>query len=145
MRTMITGIILLFMFAMACGISVAVHSAEGLVENDYFARGDAWFRTKAEERRLGLEISAPATMTLGSNDVRCTISEHDRPLSNANVTLCFGSMPTGDRDFSRAMKETSPGVYQATVQLPSPGKWLVRLELDAKPLHTTRSWFYDVK
>lgn len=145
MKPFIVGLYALFLFAMACGITVAYRNSEGLVENDYFEKGNAWFRTKDVEKRLGFEVAAPERLQAGSNTVRFTLTEHGKPLRNADARLFFGSVSTKEHDVSTRLIETSPGVYETTAHFPAKGKWLVRLDLGDKQIKTSRSWFYDVE
>jgi hypothetical protein len=145
MKPFIAGIFALFLFAMASGMYVAFRDAEGLVETNYFERGNGWFRAKSEERRLGLVIGNPKSLVSGSNELKFTLTEHGKPLSKAQVKLFFGSVSSRALDFSCPTRETEPGVYEARAVVPSRGKWLVRMDLISDPLKTSRSWFYDVR
>ncbi len=145
MKPVIAGIFSLFIFAMSCGIYVAYRDAEGLVETNYFERGNGWFLAKTEEHRLGLEIGSPKSLASGNNELKFTLTEHGRPLRKAEVKIFFGSVSSNSHDFSCPTRETEPGVYETRAVVPSRGKWLVRMDLDSAHLKTSRSWFYDVR
>ena len=145
MKPFIAGIFALFLFAMASGIYVAYRDPDGLVETNYFERGNGWFHAKTEERQLGLEIGNPKSLASGKNELKFTLTEHGRPLRKADVKIFFGSVSSNSLDFSCPTLETEPGVYEARAVVPSRGKWLVRMDLTAAPLKTSRSWFYDVR
>jgi hypothetical protein len=145
MKPFIAALYALFIFAMASGIFVAYRNAEGLMESDYYQKGNGWFKAKTEERRLGLEVVKPESISTGSNEVQFTLSEHGKPLRKADVRLFIGNVSTKEHDFACRMQETAPGVYQTRAVVPTKGKWLLRMDLAAAQLNTSRSWFYEVK
>jgi hypothetical protein len=145
MKPFIAGIYALFLFAMASGVYIAYRYAEGLVDNDYYRKGNGWFQAKTAEKMLGLEVGCPASMSLGSNELKFRLTEHGKPLRMADVRLFVGNVSDRSHDFSCPMRETSPGVYQAMAVVPFRGKWLVRMDLAAAQLKTTRSWFFDIR
>jgi nitrogen fixation protein FixH len=145
MKPFIAGLFAIFLFAMGCGIFFAYRNAEGLVETNYYERSSSWFQTKAEERRLGLEVEKPASLAAGKNEVKFVLSEHGQPIRNADVKLFIGNVSTNAYDFSSPMRETAPGVYEASAVIPSRGKWLLRMDLAATKLKTSRSWFFEVR
>ncbi len=145
MKPFIASIFALFLFAMGCGIYVAYHNAEGLVETNYYERGNGWFRTKEQEERLGFSVRKPDSLSAGRNAVRFVLTEHGQPLQQATVKLFVGNVSTPVHDATATMRETSPGVYEADALIPSKGKWLLRMDLAATELKTSRSWFFDVR
>ncbi|NTU67515.1 MAG: FixH family protein [Chlorobiaceae bacterium] len=145
MKPFIAAIFALFLIAMGCGIFFAYRNAEGLVEANYYERGSSWFQAKAEERRMGLEVAGPALLATGKNEVKFVLTEHGRPLRDAGVKLFVGNVSSKAQDFSSPMRETAPGIYEASAVVPAKGKWLMRMNLDAGKLKTSRSWFFDVR
>ena len=145
MKPFIIALYALFLFAMISGLTVAFRNAEGLVEPDYYLKQNGWFSAKAEERRIGLEVRKPASLRQGENDVTFVLTKQGKPLSHADVKLFVGNVSDKKHDFTIAMRETKPGAYEARISVPSPGKWLVRLDLSADKLKTSRSWFYDIR
>ncbi|NTV02100.1 MAG: FixH family protein [Chlorobiaceae bacterium] len=145
MRTFIAGMFALFLLAMGCGIFFAYRNAEGLVETNYYERGNNWFQAKKEERRIGLEVVKPDSLALGDNRVRLVLRGHGRPLRQADVRLFIGNVSSSAHDLTLPMRETGPGVYEANAVVPSKGKWLLRMDLAAGKLKTSRSWFFDVR
>jgi hypothetical protein len=143
-KPFIIALYALFLFAMISGLTVAFRNAEGLVEPDYYLKQNGWFSAKAEERRIGLEVQKPASLRQGENDVTFVLSEQGKPLQNATVRLFIGKVQHSGQDVACAMSETAPGVYRARIAVPSTGKWLVRIDLSANNLNTSKSWFYDV-
>jgi hypothetical protein len=144
-KIMIGGLYLLFFFAMIFGIAIAFRQNEGLVETNYYEKGNGWFQARATEQRLGFEVIAPASLSLGENDICIRLSLHGKPVEGAEMKLFLGNISTTDRDFSCSMRETAPGVYQAKTLIPFKGKWLVRMDLASSQLKTSRSWFYDIR
>ncbi len=144
-KFLIGGLYLMFFFAMVSGIAVAIRQSEGLVETNYYEKGNGWFLTKAAEQKLGLEIKPPDSLSPGNNDVSIKLTSHGKPLEGAEVKLFVGNVSTSDHDFSAGMRETAPGVYETRTVIPYRGKWLVRMELASKQLKTSRSWFYDIR
>lgn len=144
MKPFIIAIYALFLVAMITGLVAAFRNSEGLVETDYYRKQDSWFQEKTEERRLGLEVEKPASIREGENELTFVLTEHGKPLTHAGVHLFVGNVSTSEHDLATAMRETSPGTYQARVTVPSKGKWLLRLDISTGNLNTSRSWFYDV-
>lgn len=145
MKTLIGVMFALFLFAMGCGIFFAFRNAEGLVETNYYERSSSWFQAKAEERQLELAVQKPATLSTGNNEITFVLTEHGNPLRDADVRLFVGNVSTKVHDFACPMRQTAPGVYEAGAVIPSKGKWLVRMDLAAGKLKTSRSWFFDVR
>jgi hypothetical protein len=133
-----------FLVAMITGLTMAFRNAEGLVEPDYYRKQNSWFQEKTAERQLGLEVKRPESIRLGDNEVTFVLTEHGKPLRNARVRVFIGNVASSDHDLTLAMRENAPGTYVATASIPAKGKWLVRLDLSAPKLDTSRSWFYDV-
>ena len=145
MKPFIAGIFALFLFAMGCGIYVAYHNAEGLVETNYYERGNSWFQVKKEEQRLQFSVRKPDSLSTGRNAIRFVLTEHGKPLRQAEVKMFVGNVSTPVHDVTATMHETAPGVYEADAVIPSKGKWLLRMDLFATELKTSRSWFFDVR
>jgi len=143
-KPFIIALYVLFLFAMASGLTVAFRSNEGLVESDYYRKQNDWFQAKTEERRIGLEIEKPASILPGKNELTFVLTEQGKPLTQARVHLFIGNVSTSKLDVTRAMRETAPGIYKTTLDVPAGGKWLVRLDLSTDKLTTSKSWFYDV-
>lgn len=144
-KILIGGLYLLFFFAMISGIAIAFRQNEGLVDTNYYEKGNAWFESKAAEAKLGLEVKSPAPLSVGNNDVTIRISSQGKPFEGADVKLFVGNISNSDRDFSSSMHETAPGIYQTRAVIPYGGKWLVRVDLASNQIRTGRSWFYDVR
>jgi len=143
-KPFIIAIYALFLFAMISGLVAAFRNADGLVEPDYYLRQSSWFREKTEERRIGLEVRRPASIRTGENELTFVLTEHGNPLTKAAVKLFIGKVQSSGQDVTHAMRETAPGIYKATVDVPARGKWLVRIDLSSNNLTTSKSWFYDV-
>ncbi|NTU58065.1 MAG: FixH family protein [Chlorobiaceae bacterium] len=145
MKMFIGGLYCLFFFAMVSGIAIAFRQSEGLVETNYYEKGNGWFKAKATEQQLGLEITAPESLAAGVNEVSIRITSHGKPYDGADAKLFVGNVSSGDQDVSYVMRETAPGVYHARAVIPFKGKWLVRMDLAGNTLKTSRSWFYDIR
>lgn len=144
MKPFIIALCAVFLVAMITGVTVAFRNAEGLVEPDYYLKQNDWFRQKGEERQLGLEVKRPESIRRGDNELTFVLTEQGTPLSHADVKVFVGNVSNKEHDLTIAMRETAPGAYRAQLNVPSKGKWLVRLDLTAPKLKTSRSWFYDV-
>ncbi|WP_076790959.1 FixH family protein [Chlorobium sp. KB01] len=136
----------LFFFAMGCGIYVAFRDAEGLVDNNYYENSKGYFEAKAAEERLGIAISPPATLKRGENEIRIAITSKGKPLEQANLTLFIGNLSSSGYDSTITMREHSPGVYQATAEIPFKGVWFTRIDLkQQQQLIATKKWFSEIK
>ena len=145
MKIFIGGLYALFLTAMIIGVSIAFRQNEGLVETNYYEKGNGWFQAKTAETKLDLKVKSPEPLSVGNNQVSIRLSLHGDPLEKADVKLFVGNVSNSDRDFSSSMLETAPGIYQTQAFIPYAGKWLVRMDLASNQLKTGRSWFYDVR
>lgn len=144
MKLFLAGLYSLFFIAMGSGIYFAYNKAEGVVENNYYEKGNQWFRSKGEERLAELDVSRPGALGVGRNNIRIALSTHGRPLGQADVRLFVGNVSTSRHDLTSRMHEAAPGIYETEAMIPAKGKWLVRMELASTHLTTSRSWFIDV-
>ena len=135
----------LFFFAMGCGIYVAYRDAEGLVDKNYYEKGNRYFTAKAVEEKLGIAISKPGTLKKGSNEIRINVSSHGKPLEHAALSLFVGNLSSTSYDSTLTMQEQAPGIYQATATIPFKGIWFVRIDLQQQQLAATRKWFFHVQ
>ncbi|NTW51155.1 MAG: hypothetical protein HGB22_01000 [Chlorobiaceae bacterium] len=145
MKFLIGGLYLLFFFAMVSGIAVAIRQSEGLVETNYYEKGNGWFQAKSLERQIELEVTPPQTISQGNNDISIRLTSHGKPLEGAKVKLFIGNVSSSSQDFSSRMSEPAPGVYETRALIPYKGKWMVRMDLAGNQIKTSRSWFYDVR
>jgi nitrogen fixation protein FixH len=135
----------LFFLAMGCGIYVAYRDAEGLVDKNYYEKGNRYFTAKAVEEKLGIAISKPGTLKKGSNEIRISVTSHGKPLKNAALSLFVGNLSSTSYDSTLTMQEQAPGIYQATATIPFKGIWFVRIDLQQQQLAATRKWFFDIR
>jgi len=136
----------LFFFAMGCGIYVAFRDAEGLVDNNYYENSTRYFQTKALEERLGIGVSTPDSLKRGYNIIRIKATTHGKPLQNGALTLFVGNLSTTRYDSSTAMRQLSPGLYQATATIPFKGVWFAKIDLrQQQQLITSKKWFFNVQ
>ncbi len=134
----------MFIVAMATGIYLAYSNEEGLVENNYYEKGKAYFRMKSEERQLDLAVNPPEELKKGVNEIFIHVTSHGKPFSDAHLTLFVGNVSTTSFDRSMDMREHTPGYYHTETTIPSGGKWLMRVDLEKDNLSTNRKWFFDV-
>ena len=137
----------LFFFAMGCGIYVAFRDAEGLVDNNYYENSTRYFQAKANEEKLGIEVSKPDSLKRGHNVIRIKATTHGKPLQNgAALTLFVGNLSSTGYDSTLTMHQISPGLYQATPTIPFKGVWLAKVDLrQQQQLITTKKWFFNVQ
>ena len=136
----------LFFFAMGCGIYVAFRDAEGLVDNNYYENSTRYFQAKANEERLGIEVSKPDSLKKGYNVIRIKATTHGKPLENATLSLFTGNLSTTGYDSTITMRQLSPGIYQATATIPFKGVWLAKVDLrQQQQLITSKKWFFNVR
>ena len=145
MKLSLTLLYLLFLFAMGSGIYAAFRNSEGLVENNYYEKGERFFQSRATEEQLGIAISRPDPLRQGNNQVELKVTSHGKPLEGALLQLFVGNLSSTAYDATRKMQEISPGLYRATTTIPFKGVWLVRLELKGEQqLNTSRKLFFTI-
>lgn len=136
----------IFFFAMGCGIYVAYRNPEGLVDNNYYENGTRYFQTKANEEKLGIEISRPDTLTEGANIIRVKATSHGKPLEKGTLSLFIGNLSTTGYDSTIIMRQLSPSIFQASATIPFKGVWFARVDLKLQQqLITSKKWFFNVR
>ena len=145
MKIFLCGLYSVFLFAMGMGVYVAHRDAEGLVEENYYEKASGYFTTKAVEDSLGLEIVLRDSLKKGENSVEIAVYAKGEPLHGAEVSFFTGNVSEGGFDATYAMREDQPGVYGAEVSVPFPGTWLMRVDLSAPTIETSRRWFTEIK
>jgi hypothetical protein len=144
MKALIYGIYIVFALLMGFTIYRANSVFDGLVDDHYYQRGKEFFKKTREEESLGLRFSKPEELKRGKNYFTVSITAGDAPLSGGTVSLFTGKVSTTRFDSRYLLNEISPGVYGTEINLPSPGKWLIRIELRSSDIKTERIWFINV-
>jgi nitrogen fixation protein FixH len=135
-----------FFTAMACGLFVAFTSADGLVDNNYYDNSTHYFQSKALEEKLGIAISRPDTLKLGSNIFQIKATSHGKPLETGDLSLFIGNLSNTRYDSTMTMQQTSPGIYTTTASIPFKGVWFARIDLKQQQQHiTSKKWFFNVQ
>jgi len=135
-----------FFTAMACGLFVAFTSADGLVDNNYYDNSTHYFQTKALEEKLGIALSQPDSLKLGSNAIQIRATSHGQPLEEGALSLFIGNLSNTRYDSTMTMRQTSPGIYQTTATIPFKGVWFTRIDLkQQQQLVTSKKWFFNVR
>jgi hypothetical protein len=144
MKIFLAALYALFFFAMATGITIAYRNAEGLVDADYYDKGNGWFHARERDKLLGLETGRPGRLKSGSNEISIPITTHGRPLEHADVQLFVGNLSRKGYDTTLPMREIEPGIYRTSTVIPFNGIWLLRLDLVNDQFKTSRRWFVEV-
>ena len=135
-----------FFTAMACGLFVAYKYADGLVESNYYDNSTHYFQTKALEEKLGIALSQPDSLKLGSNAIQIRATSHGQPLETGDLSLFIGNLSTTRFDSTITMRQLAPGIYQTTATIPFKGIWFARIDLkQQQQLITTKKWFFNVQ
>ncbi len=146
MKLTISIIYACFFTAMACGLFVAYKYADGLVESNYYENSTRYFQTKALEEKLGIAISRPDTLKLGSNTIQIKATSHGKPLETGNPSLFIGNFSNTRYDSTMTMQQTSPGIYTTTASIPFKGVWFARIDLkQQQQLITSKKWFFNIQ
>jgi hypothetical protein len=144
MKPLFLGLYGLFLCAMGMGFYFAYQKAEGLVDSGYYEKASGYFTAKAAEDSLGLVITPPAALKRGENRVSVSLKSSGRPLEKATTRLFIGNVSRTGFDSRYLMRESAPGIYTTTAELPCKGTWLVRLELETPTLKTSKRWFMAI-
>ncbi len=135
-----------FFTAMACGLFVAYKYADGLVESNYYDNSTHYFQTKALEEKLGIALSQPDSLKLGSNAIQIRATSHGQPLETGDLSLFIGNLSNTRYDSTMTMRQLAPGIYQTTATIPFKGVWFARIDLkQQQQLITTKKWFFNVR
>ena len=135
-----------FFTAMACGLFVAFTSADGLVDNNYYDNSTHYFQSKALEEKLGIAISRPDSLILGSNTIQIKATSHGKPIETGDLSLFIGNLSNTRYDSTMTMQQTSPGIYTTTASIPFKGVWFARIDLKQQQQHiTSKKWFFNVQ
>jgi len=135
-----------FFTAMACGLFVAFTSADGLVDSNYYENSTRYFQSKALEKKLGIAITRPDTLKLGSNTFQIKATSHGKPLETGDLSLFMGNLSNTRYDSTMTMRQLAPGIYQTTATIPFKGVWFARIDLkQQQQLVTSKKWFFNVQ
>lgn len=115
-------------------ISLAVVTNPGLVSTDYYEQGQAYeanLNSRQQARNaLGwtLHLDYPDAISMQRPEfVRLTIVDRvGQPVENARVTVNAYRPSDAGADFSQAMREIGPGLYQARLAFALKGVWDLR-------------------
>ena len=140
MRRVVAGIFAGFAVLLTGTVYLAQRSHEGLVERNYFESAVNEFAEREEEARAGFTVKFPDRYRAGESRFAASLSTSAGPLRGARVTLSAmrPSGPGEDREY--ALREESPGEYAADILLPSPGRWMLSIAVDAGRIHARRRW-----
>lgn len=131
---------------MACGLFVAYKHADGLVESNYYDNSTHYFQTKALEEKLGIALSQPDSLKLGSNTIQIMATSHGKPLETGDLSLFIGNLSNTRYDSTMTMRKLAPGIYQTTATIPFKGVWFARIDLkQQQQLVTSKKWFFNVR
>ena len=131
MRRVAGAILAGFAVLLAVTIVIARRSHEGLVERDYYESAAGEFAGREEEARAGFRVTLPDRYRTGENRFIALLETGEGPLRGARAALAV-KRPSGtgeDREYH--LREESPGKYAADILLPSPGRWMLSLVVDA--------------
>ncbi len=140
MKALIGSIALLFTGLLAVTLVLTARMDEGLVERDYSVKADRHFRDREEEEVAGLAVRIRSMPAAGASRFAVSLDLSAGPLRGARATL--HALDPGGRGTDRSWRlaEESPGRYAAETDLPRPGLWLFRLEVEGDGIAASRSW-----
>lgn len=104
-----------------------------VVEPDYYRKAVEWDRTmarRAASERLGWRAAATLAPALESGRiVRVTVRDAlEAPVTGAALTVTLIHNLEAATPVRGALRESAPGVYEATLPGARPGRWEVRVE-----------------
>ena len=124
-----TALLALFFVFSGVRVYLAVTTNPGLVDEDYYERGEALSRDrlKRERRNPGwtMEIEAPEYVDIGVPTLfgfRVSDREGD-PVTPDSVTFYVYRPADASLDFSKPMREVGPGHYMVEASFPLLGVW----------------------
>lgn len=140
MKAILGSIGVLFAGLLAVTLVLSARMDEGLVERDYSGKAARHFRDREEEGRAGLAVRVRALPAAGGGRFAVSLDLSTGPLRGARATL--HALDPGGRGTDRSwrLSEESPGTYAARTDLPRPGLWLFRLEVEGDRIAASRSW-----
>lgn len=130
----LVGVVLIVNIVM---ITLAYTTNPGLVVDDYYERGrdhEQNIRKKiAARNELGWTYSAdfPASPRTNQKELYRVnlVDKKGMPLDNCDVKLTAYRPSDADADFTVAMTETMPGLYEANTQFPLKGLWEITVTI----------------
>ncbi len=133
------SLVAVFLAVNAVFIVFAVISSPGLVVENYYEQGRQYeknaLKLLTEHKRLQWEtkLEVPEIITLNSaNTYRFSaVDSRGVPIRDAEVKLTAYRPSSANADFTTALQQIAPGLYQANVSFPLPGIW----DLNVKVVH----------
>jgi nitrogen fixation protein FixH len=123
------GLLLLFFIFSGVRIYLAVTSSPGLVDENYYERGEALSRNRLqrEARNPGWEmrLEAPEFVDIGKpTQFGFRVSDREgRPVAPDSVTFYVYRPADSSLDFSKPMRLVEPGHYTVEASFPLLGVW----------------------
>lgn len=134
------SIVAVFALLLASTLYLASGKHEGLVDRDYYESASNEFAERELEGRERFEVRVPDRFRTGENRFFAVVATAAGPLRGARVTLT-AMRPSGTSDDRRyTLPEGPPGRYEGTIVLPSPGRWMLSLAVDAGRIRARRRY-----
>ena len=144
MRLLIYIIYGVFIFLITFTFYLSNHYYEGIVEPNYYERSKDYFLKREREEALGLKLFLLNDFKKGDNDFKVKIGLKERVLRGAKVRLFIGNISSSEYDHTYDLKEISPGIYGAFINLPFNGRWILRLDIESDRIKTEKRWVVDI-
>lgn len=131
------GTVVVFLTVNAVFVTFAITTNPGLVDEDYFEKGRDYEQNISKliaaqdalqwETKLAVPekifVTQPDTYRFSAVDARGI------PIMDANVQLTAYRPSDADADFVVPLNQVAPGQYQATINLPLPGIWDLKIQV----------------
>ena len=116
---------------------LAARGADPLVADDYYKQGVAINRTIAREERAHT-LGVSATVRFETGRVRITLS--GAALDPRTVRLQLAHRTRAHEDRSVLAERVAPGTYEAALDAPGEGAWVVHVDDPAADWRVTGRW-----
>ena len=132
-------VVAIFLGVNAMFFIIAIVSSPGLVSEDYYEQGRRYennvLKLMSAHNNLQWEtrLEIPESIVINRADVFRFVAVDSRglPIKSAVVKLIAYRPSDANADFTSAMEEIAPGMYQAGVSFPLPGVWDLKLNVQS--------------
>lgn len=133
------GVIGVFLLVNLVFIIFAFTSNPGLVDEDYYEKGQAYeqnmlkLRAAQQALRWETKLSTPENLVATRPGVFrfSAVDARGLPIMDADVRLLAYRPSDANADFSQPLHQVAPGQYQNKIQLPLPGVWDINVSVQS--------------
>jgi nitrogen fixation protein FixH len=131
MKTLLIAVVCIGIASVVITIFVGTTTFEGTVVSDPYEAGLKWDAKQRDRRESGWNVAlVTRSVSAGRNEILVSAADgQGKPLSEVSISLKLASISTNRYDREYPMERIRDGAFQAIVDIPRHGPWLVTITL----------------